>query len=309
MVALAAADERAHAPGAEPSWCESWSFDFVAAPDSTAGDRATGGYVRLTYFPNLGRAWYWAYLVGPDLGLVVVRDHEVPLPHRSEVLEIRADALWAELVCECPFEHWGLAAEAFGLRLDDPLQVVRDPGRDEWGERIAVGLDLEWELIAPVAELGEPGSGVSSSSGRYSQAGRVHGTVLVGPDEVRIDGFGVRAHAWGVVPERPSQRITGASAATAFELTATADVGSAGWSWEGGAPSSGLRTHPIVGVSSERDPDLVPRRTHWSAAGGLEVQAEVVALTAVPMGPDRPPILRALCALERDPWWAWAEWS
>ena len=42
------------------------------------------------------------------------RRRRVP-PPRS-LLEVRADGLWAELVCEIPGEHWGFGLEAFGLR-------------------------------------------------------------------------------------------------------------------------------------------------------------------------------------------------
>ena len=73
-VELAPADERAHPPGEERLWGESWYFDFT--------DRAgtLGGYVRLGLYPNLGVAWYWACLVGEGRPLVTVIDHDVRLP-------------------------------------------------------------------------------------------------------------------------------------------------------------------------------------------------------------------------------------
>ena len=54
---------------------------------------------------------------------------------------MRADGLWAELVCETPGEHWSFGLEAFGLRFDDAAEA---PTRDR-GERVPVGFDLEWE--------------------------------------------------------------------------------------------------------------------------------------------------------------------
>ena len=161
------ADEHAHAPGTEDAWSESWGFDFGTA-DGTAG------FVRLHTWPQRGTAWWWAYLVGSDVGLVVVRDHEVPLPHRSDVLEIRADSLWGELVCETPFEHWGIGMEAFGVRLDDDSALTA--AGDEIGDRVAVGLDLEWEVVSPVAT-----SARSEADGGYSQGGIVHGELLARP--------------------------------------------------------------------------------------------------------------------------------
>ncbi len=85
-------DEGRHEPGAEPLWNESWYFDFASV------DGALGGYVRLGLYPNLGVAWYWAYLVGDDRPPLAVRHHEVP-PPRGAVLEVRAEGLWSAMHC------------------------------------------------------------------------------------------------------------------------------------------------------------------------------------------------------------------
>ncbi len=154
----------------------------------------TGGFVRLELRPDEGVAWYWAYLVGPAIlpgagGPVVVRDHEVPLPRVG--LEIRADGLWAELICETPDEHWSFGLEAFGLRLDDPTDALAPGG--EIGERVPVGLDLEWET-----DLTD------------RTAGTVRGEVLVGSARIEFEGpgrFTVVDHAtdwWGAGPAGPA---------------------------------------------------------------------------------------------------------
>jgi hypothetical protein len=149
---------------------ESWALDFAA-------DRGVAGFVRLARVGD--RCWYWCYLVGEGVGLVAVRDHDVAPPRRPDVLEVRADALWAELVCETPGEHWSVGLEAFGVRLDDPLDAWPvDLRAGEIGERVAVGLDLEWE--SDVA--GAP-------------HGIVHGDVLLERDRYELDGFGTLAHA------------------------------------------------------------------------------------------------------------------
>lgn len=150
-----------------------WLLDFVAG--NGAG---ISGFVRLEVRDDEAIAWYWTYLVGvPDVdGIVVVRDHEVLPPRRAapgQSLEIRADGLWAELWCETPREHWTFGLEAFGVRLDTPAEARRAGG--EIGERIAVGLDIEWEADA---EDGGPPAGV------------VHGDVLVGRERHAIDGPG-----------------------------------------------------------------------------------------------------------------------
>ncbi|MEX1008949.1 MAG: hypothetical protein WD271_14035 [Acidimicrobiia bacterium] len=93
-------------------------------------------------------ASYWVYLDLRDDGFVAIRHDDVPLP-RGSLLEVRADGLWAELVCEVPGEHWSFGLEAFGLRLDD-----RDEARTaEVGERVPVGFDLEWDTGKVIGEL------------------------------------------------------------------------------------------------------------------------------------------------------------
>jgi hypothetical protein len=141
----------------------SWSFEWGTAD----GD---GGFVRLALHPDDRVAWYWAYLWRPGLGPVVVRDHEVALP-RGRALEIRADSLWAELVCETPDEHWSIGLEAFAVALDTPEDALNG----EIGERVAFGLDLEWETT--------------------DEGGRVRGDVLLGRDTIPVDTPGVFTHA------------------------------------------------------------------------------------------------------------------
>jgi hypothetical protein len=106
----------------------------------TVPDAETGG----------ARAGYEAVLSGPALGegVIVVRDDDVA-PPKGRLLEVRADGLWAELVCETPGEHWGFGLEAFGLRHESEA----DAATSVVGERLPVGLDLEWE--APRTVRGE----------------------------------------------------------------------------------------------------------------------------------------------------------
>jgi len=128
-----------------------------------ARDDGLAGFVRLDVRDDV--AWYWTYLVGIPgrAGVIVVRDHDVPPPRVG--LEIRAEGLWAELWCEAPGEHWTFGLEAFGVRLDDAAEALRPGG--EIGERVAVGLDLEWETPDVV-----------------------HGDVLVGRERFTIDARG-----------------------------------------------------------------------------------------------------------------------
>jgi hypothetical protein len=120
---------------------------------------ALNGAVMLDLFDD--HAAYWMYVdLAPD-GFVAIRHDRVALP-RGPLLQVRADGLWAEFVCEVPGEHWTFGLEAFGLLLDD-----RDEARTaEVGERTPVGFDLEWD------------------------EGRVIGEVLVGQSRLAVDGRG-----------------------------------------------------------------------------------------------------------------------
>jgi hypothetical protein len=143
-----------------------WLLEFAgASPTDIAG------IVRLEVRARERVAWYWTYLVGvPHVdGVLVVRDHEVPMPRQG--LEVRADGLWAALTCETPREHWTFGLESFGVRLDAPEEARA--GSTEIGERLAVGLDIEWE----VGPAGPP-------------EGIVHGDVLVGRASHGIDCAG-----------------------------------------------------------------------------------------------------------------------
>jgi hypothetical protein len=174
---LSAADERAHRPSGDPAWQEWWYFDF-AAPDGSVA-----GYLRLTLRPAERRAWWWSAVVGSDVPFVLVREHDVD-PPRAGTLEVRASGLWAEPVCETPFEHWSVGLEAFGVGMDDPTEAY---GRER-GDQVPLGFDLEWEAH----------DGPVSNETGYFQPCTVHGDVLAGADRFEIDGSGVREHGWGV---------------------------------------------------------------------------------------------------------------
>jgi hypothetical protein len=104
-----------------------------------------------------------ATLTVPGVGVVAVHDDDVPLPRVRGSLEIRAEGLWAELLCETAGEHWSFGLEAFGLRFD----TAEEAATSDVGDRVAVGYDLEWET-----------------------PDRVFGDLLVGRTTVTIDAHG-----------------------------------------------------------------------------------------------------------------------
>ena len=180
---------------------EAWSLAF-------AGPGAVGGFLRLVRWPT--RAWCWAYLVAPAVGLVVVRDHDLA-PPRGVTPVVRGDGLWCELIEETPEEHWTIGLEAFGVRLDDPL----DAERGERGERVPAGLDVEWERgTAPY--------------------GVVYGLLLAGTARVDVDATGTfehttfRGNPWTVAGRRVTWQRDPAAGATADDDAVAVDVDGAG---------------------------------------------------------------------------------
>ena len=172
-------DERRHPPDAEqPSWEESWDLDF------TTSDGALGGYVRLALHPAGRLAWFWAALVGEGRPLVSVVDHEIALPRGTD-LDLRAEGLWTSFTCETPLKHWSVGLEAFGVALDDPTEAWRSMR----GDRVALGLDLEWETAGPSSPVPHPSG--------YHLPCAVHGEVLVGAEVIAFEGCGGRSHTWG----------------------------------------------------------------------------------------------------------------
>lgn len=181
VTVVSSADERRHRPGPELRWAESWTFDFWSA------DGLLGGWVRVTLLPNLGRAWYHAFLAGPDRQLVAVVDPAVPIPDAG--LEFRTTGLWATHICETPHDHWTVGLEAFGLGVDDPMELY---GR-QFGDQVPLGFDLEWEAACSVESTDIPSPG-------YRQACDVSGEILVGGSEIDFEGVGWRDHRWGPWP-------------------------------------------------------------------------------------------------------------
>jgi hypothetical protein len=206
-----------------------------------------------------------------------VRDHEVPLPHRPDVLEIRADSLWGELVCETPCEHWGIGMEAFGIGFDDGVVLTADG--DEIGERVAVGLDLEWEVVSPPASSGAS-SGPSSDVDRYSQGGIVHGEVLVGRERLAFDGRGIRDHSWGPSPRAAGRRLAAVlgddlAVDVAVDATGTAS----GWLWELGGEAVAV---DAVLAEEQRGPDGLPVAARWVIDHRIELDLDVGPPIVVP---------------------------
>jgi hypothetical protein len=270
---VAPADERRHPPGADRAWEESWYFDFVSRGGALAG------FARLTLRPGDGRAWWWSAVVGPDRPLVMVRDHDVPLP-KPKTLEIRTSGLWAEPVCETPLEHWGVGLEAFAVALDDPA----DAYGSERGDPVPVGFDLEWEAAGTAVEV--------DHNGGYGQPCTVHGEVLVGHERLVVAGRGARAHGWGPRPWWTSS-----------------------WTWTAGSLDDGTPVGFDAGSQAvfELDDRGLLHAGRCRSTSGVAVRLEPVFHAPLQVPSEEGPksrLARAACRAEAQDGrsgWAWAE--
>jgi hypothetical protein len=252
-------DEAPHTPGAQPRWSEVWHLD------AASGD-GVGLTVRLECFPNRRQAWFWTYLAEPERpGPIVVRDHEVTPPRQG--LEVRAEGLWAELWCETPLEHWTYGLEAFAVALDEPADALAG----EIGDRIAIGLDLEWEIDGEVHARPDDWPRAA-----YVAPGIVHGDLLLGRERFEFDGRGLHRRSWGdhddVLREAWSFGCT--ASGTVIDVEALDDGRVDGFRRVNGET-------PVAVFAASREGDRGAER--FVLDGEVEVDADVVVGAPVPV--------------------------
>ena len=100
--------------------------------------------VLLRLCPSRGRCWYWCG--ARRAGEPAAARHRLgrcPAPGRPDWSR-SAGGLWAEHVCEAPFEQWTVANETYAVALDDPDEAL---GR-AYGVAAPIAFDLEWYATA-----------------------------------------------------------------------------------------------------------------------------------------------------------------
>lgn len=253
-------EEGRHAIGADPLWNESWYFDWAS------DDGSIGGFTRVGYVPNEQRAWFWLYLFTPD-GLVAIRDHDVPLPEKPDVMHLRGEQLWVWYTAETPLQHWHFYVETYGVR----VPAGRDLLDGEVGERVPVAIELDFEAHAPAAywpQLRTLGMDSRVASDRYEQVGRWRGELSVGDSTYEVDAWGERDHSWGTrdwwgVPWVWSawQLVPpGGGGPIAYNPTRPQVPGLdfvAGVNWRGEAPAAVTRFDVEVAYAPRRWPEAV----------------------------------------------------
>ena len=172
-------DERVHPGATHEEWWFSWW-----APDGAIG--GVTGYRLIAP----ATAWYWWAVARAGEPLLHVTEFDIP--RRSDPMIAKAQAMWAEYVCEAPFEQWTLGNETYAVLLDDPAEAL---GR-VYGEAVPIASDLEWYATAAATELVD-GTG-------YEQAGVLHGAVELLSGNLEFEELAAhRVHRWAEGPLPP----------------------------------------------------------------------------------------------------------
>ena len=167
---IAAADEGAHADVAVEAW---WFWGADA-------DGAGGVFVS---FEARGRRFdYWAGLVRPHEPYLYVE--ELDGVGRRAGLEIKPPEMWADQVCDVPFQQWSVGNEAHGVLLDDPEEAWRRAH----GTLVPVTFDVEWHATAAPTEIGRG----------YAQVGEIDARIELTEGVLALIGPARRVHVWGV---------------------------------------------------------------------------------------------------------------
>jgi hypothetical protein len=154
---------------------EEWSFSFWR-PDGTCG-----GYTSLV-LAN-GAVSYFAAIVRVGEPLLHVSDVDGPPLRSAEHLIVKSEGLWAEHICEVPFEQWTIANETYAVALDDPDDVF---GRS-YGTPTPFAFDLEWYATARPEPI-EAG---------YCQLGVVEAHIELPGTPLAGEFQSARSHRWG----------------------------------------------------------------------------------------------------------------
>lgn len=181
------ADQESRQPPTSASWWE--GHRLVARSRDGLTGLAMQVSVKTSGSRNVGSfqcsaASFQCAVFRHSLPTIVIAESEIEAP--AARWEFRTSGLWADTICETPFEHWSYGLEAFGLEIVDPAELL---GRG-YGDRVPLGWELEFESeTAPesttVAEAG------------YDQTGIVHGLLLFAGGESDFGGPAVRQHWWG----------------------------------------------------------------------------------------------------------------
>ena len=170
-------DERPHLGSLHEEW--TWSF--------WAPDASLGGVISYRLI-GASNAWYTWALARAGHPLLHVTEWDIP--RRADPMLAKAQAMWAEFVCDAPMEQWTVGNETYAVELDDPAEAL---GR-AYGTAVPIASDIEWYAVSPAVAINDG----------YEQAGVVHGTVELTDGAVDFAELAAwRTHRWSMAPLPP----------------------------------------------------------------------------------------------------------
>ena len=167
---FSALDESWHSTSAVEEWTFSW----------WSPDTAMAGWTMYRVFAS-NQIWYCFGMVRGDKPLLHVAEFDIS--RRPNPMIAKAESLWAEFICDAPFEQWTLGNETYAVELDDPDEGL---GR-AYGRAVPIASDLEWYANGPVSEI-ELG---------YQQSGLILGIVETDDGPLEFSEIAAhRTHRW-----------------------------------------------------------------------------------------------------------------
>jgi hypothetical protein len=173
------ADEGRHPDAPVEAW---W---WWGASEPTASEGRVGVFVGFEL--RGGRYDYWAGLVREGAPYLYI--DELDGADLRAGLEIKPPQMWADHVCDVPFQQWSLGNEAHGVLLDDPTEAWRRAH----GDVVPVTFDVEWYASAQPVPLE-----LAPGAHGYAQLGEVDVQVELTEGVLAFSGPADRVHVWGV---------------------------------------------------------------------------------------------------------------
>ena len=256
MAMFAPTDEARHQPTGAPWW---EGHRLITVADDSLSAIAMQVLVKTSASHN--SASFHCGLFRSGRPPIVIAEADIRAPESR--WEFRTSGLWADTICETPFEHWTYGLEAFGLEITDPAELL---GRG-YGDRVPLGWELDFEAEPGVASPTAIAAPAEPLTG-YSQRGLAHGLVLSIAGEEEFAGAAIRQHWWGsaatedigpglgALDEQINSALNGASdaafdgasgaAAGEVALPIVAGDGTAAVQWWLTWFGSGLRSHTVM---------------------------------------------------------------
>ena len=180
---LQAADEVTHKPRDVPLWSENY-LSQVYAPEAEIG-----------FWFHLGRSAFDVHLWN-EIFIAYLPGDQYLVASSFSYGECEQGPLGNQLHYRCvePFKKWTKSFRG-AANLVNGEELRAGPYIPRRSEQVEV--ELVWEGLGPVFDLGHLSSNDTWSSAHYEQHGKVRGYITCGGKRTELSGSGIRDHSWG----------------------------------------------------------------------------------------------------------------